>query len=91
MSNNPDAAAGGHGPATRTRLVALVCFAGGLLVVLGGMFLALRWLLASDVVALLVGLLLILLGVAATVTGVVLFFRGIASTTRASGKTRGTL
>jgi hypothetical protein len=66
-------------------LIGVACFVVGLLVVAGGVLLAAQWFFAGDVVSLLVGLLLVLLGIATNITGLVLLYRGVTRPRQETG------
>jgi formate/nitrite transporter FocA (FNT family) len=57
-------------------LVGVVCFGVGLLIVAGGVLLAAQWLFTGDIVPLIVGLLLVIVGVTTNIAGLVLLYRG---------------
>ena len=82
-------------PAEHQRLLSsktvlgIVCFGGGLLVLASGILLALRWLLDGDAVALLVGILLALIGIAINATGLVLLYRGVTAPGQGAGNDNG--
>jgi hypothetical protein len=60
-----------------TTIVGLICFALGLLTLATGILLAVRWLIAADATAALIGALLIVIGIGVNITGLVLLYRGV--------------
>ncbi|MCU1560148.1 MAG: hypothetical protein JWP90_1101 [Mycetocola sp.] len=62
---------------SRATLLGAGCFGIGLLVVAGGMLLAAQWLFNGDVALLVVGLLLVIVGIATNITGLVMLYRGV--------------
>ena len=65
-----------------TTVLGIVCFAAGLLLLAGGILLAIRWLLGGDAGAAVAGGILIVLGIGVNITGLVLLYRGVTNPRR---------
>jgi hypothetical protein len=83
----PDAATPPPAPRTfsRATLIGLACFAAGLLLVAGGVILVVHWFLSGTTASILVGLLLVLVGIATNITGLMRLYRGVVRPGSATG------
>lgn len=66
-------------------VLGIVCFGIGLLTLVGGILLALSWLLTLNPAAIIFGILLALVGLAVAATGLVLLYRGAVNPAQGAG------